>query len=871
MTGQARADERSPDGVWTVMDIMPKAVQDEQPWERPAVFKALKIDPDMLKAQLAMAPMEHTPGQPVRMTLPRPDGGFESFDIVEYSMMEPGLAAAFPEIKTYYGQCVDEPAANVYLDWTPLGFHAQVLSPTGGHAIDPYSRDNTTYYSAYFFKDLRRAEGFQCLTPPDFVPENPYAGRATGGTLRTYRLAMAAVATFTSYYGGASQAQAGIVTGVNRINQVYGNEFAIRFTLVANNQNLMYTDGASQPYTDGDLSTMLGQNQTNINSVIGSANYDVGHVVSGMNLGGLAQLRAVCSTSKARGATGLSSPTSDFFWVQYVSHELGHEFGANHSFNADDSADGNVCLPNRNGPTAYEPGGGSTIMSYTNLCGPHNVLQSFSDPMFNQGAYGEITSYIAAGGNCSANTSTGNTPPTVNGGADRTVPVGTPFAISATSSDPNGDSLTFSWEERDLGAAQPATGPGSADNGASPIFRAFAPTTSPARQFPQAGALVSNVPAIGEQIPSVARTLHLRVTARDNRAGGGGVNSDDVNLTVTTAAGPFRVTSPDTNVAWYGTHTVTWDVAGTTAAPVSCANVKISLSSDRGFSFPTVLLESTPNTGSAQVTLPNTPTTQARIKVEAIGSIFFDISNVDFEITGVQVPTNVHGTPSSFCEGTSSTLSGTVPAGQTIDWFTGACGASPIGTGTSITVSPAGSTIYYARARVIATGEVGANCAATYLTVSPMVTVDTQPDNQSVHVGGTATFTVSSIYAQSYQWRRNSVNLSDGPSLTGSDGPTLTIAPAQLSDAGAYDVIVTNGCGSLTSSPATLTVSQSCGSADFNGDGDIGTDADIEAFFACLAGTCCPTCGSADFNGDGDIGTDADIESFFRVLGGGTC
>src|SRR5205814_1962137 len=200
------------------------------------------------------------------------------------------------------------------------------------------------------------------------------------------------------------------------------------------------------------------QNQTNINSVIGSANYDVGHVVSGMNLGGLAQVRAVCTTSKAKGGTGLQGPTADFFWVEYVSHELGHEFGANHSFNADDSADGNACLPNRNAGTAYEPGGGSTIMSYTNLCGAHNQLQGTSDPMFNQGAYGEIAAYLAGGGNCSANTATGNTAPTVNGGPDYTIPVGTPFAMTASSGDVNGDSLTFSWEERDLGAAQPASG-----------------------------------------------------------------------------------------------------------------------------------------------------------------------------------------------------------------------------------------------------------------------------------------------------------------------------------------------------------------------------------------------------------------------------
>ena len=184
---------------------------------------------------------------------------------------------------------------------------------------------------------------------------------------------------------------------------------------------------------------------------------------------------------------------------------FGHEFGANHSFNADDSADSDLCLPNRNASTAYEPGGGSTIMSYTNLCGPHNQLQSTSDPMFNQGAYGEIAAYIAAGGNCSVNTATGNTAPTVNGGSDRTIPMGTAFSMTATSSDPNADSLTFSWEERDLGAAQPAIGTGSDDNGSSPLFRVFAPVTSMTRNFPKSDALVSGITMIGERVPTVRR------------------------------------------------------------------------------------------------------------------------------------------------------------------------------------------------------------------------------------------------------------------------------------------------------------------------------------------------------------------------------
>ena len=365
--------------------------------------------------------------------------------------------------------------------------------------------------------------------------------------------------------------------------------------------------------------------------------------------------------------------------------------------------------------------------------------------------------------------------------------------------------------------------------------------------------------------------MHLRVTARDNRAGGGGVNTDDVNLTVSTAAGPFRVTSPNTNVAWFGTQTVTWDAAGTNLVPVSCANVKISLSTDRGFTFPTVLLENTPNTGAAQVTLPEIQTSTARIKVEAVGNVFYDISDVDFVMTALQVPTDLHATPATICEGDSSVLTGTVPDGQTIDWFSGVCGFGLIGSGPSVTVSPTASAIFRARARVLATGEVGSTCAVIFVNVNELPEIGVQPGAQTVAVGQPVTFSVDATDGDTFQWRRNTVNLTAGGSLAGSNGPTLTISAAQSGDAGSYDVIVGNSCGSVTSDPAMLTVGPSCGSADFNGDGDLGTDTDIEAFFACLSGACCATCGSADFNGDGDLGTDSDIEAFFRVLGGGSC
>jgi len=110
--------------------------------------------------------------------------------------------------------------------------------------------------------------------------------------------------------------------------------------------------------------------------------------------------------------------------------------------------------------------------------------------------------------------------------------------------------------------------------------------------------------------------------------------------------------------------------------------------------------------------------------------------------------------------------------------------------------------------------------------------------------------------------------LFDLTALAAGTGATIEIAGG-IDDQGR--IVAYGRTSDFSNAMLMLTPVPACGSADFNGDGTPGTDADIEAFFACLAGNCCPTCGSADFNGDGDTGTDADIESFFRVLAGGSC
>jgi len=862
--------------------------------------RAATLDLGGMQSLTAGAPSESAGraiASPLTVSLPHPDGGFQRFTLVESSIMEPGLAAKHPEIKTYRGQGIDDPNATLRMDITPLGLHASVRSPNGGYYVDPYYRNDTSVYVSYtradlinkrgpliegdlheaqlslsrsFYKEgdtvevrgagfapgasvsvsvrgqdealvvanasatadkngaitvklpagaarigsyeLIATSGAQTTSAPFQVMDaTMVADVATGTILRTYRLALVTDPSYASYFGAAN-VTAAKTTLINRVTQVYEDETAIRLVLIDGTDALNLNTpaemtgangpcGGSACYTATQASTCgsstLQRNRIVAGLLVGASNFDVGHIALGVDGGGIASLGVVGGTSKAQGCTGLPEPTGDFFAVDYVAHELGHQFSGNHTFNG---TLGSCASSNRNPGTSVEPGSGSSIMAYAGICSTDN-LQNHSDPYWSQRSFDEIvaltssaestlseiqmaaltgfatngqqfqisyngnlsapiirgTNFTTAGiqaaiqaipgwptgataavstlsdtaftvtfggtlagtnvamlqlTNCTTGCSgyfgeitaggpttrrgavsnLGNTPPVVTVPTTYTIPVRTPFALTGSATDGDGDALTYMWEQNDRGAASGTSLTNNVKTN-GPLFRQFGTraivstaqaleynspgqnhtTADPTRVFPDMAQILANntnaetgacpvasnpitaaqIDCFSEFLPTPAYvgfagvnaspvSLNFKLTARDGR---GGVNSATTSLVLAQGAGPFLVTSQNTAATVdAGTNqTVTWSVANTNAAPVNTANVRITLSSDGGQTFPYVLAESVPNNGSASVRMPAIATQAARIKVEAIGNVFFDVSNANFTL-GLRGDVNGDGT-----------------------------------------------------------------------------------------------------------------------------------------------------------------------------------------------------------------------------------
>ncbi len=579
------------------------------------------------------------------MKFPDKDGRLISFRVKEAPVMSTELARKFPNNRSYVGNATDGSQRKIRFSLNEKGLNAVITGPGYGvQFIEPLTRDKELY-RVYDRSELEASDPFSCLV--DELSEARKEGfqeKLLGDLqLRTYRLAIATTGEYSSFHIGLEGAglapedeqiavvMSAVTTAITRINAVLENDLAITMELIDNNDDIVYLNPATDPYSNNNGSAMLGENQTNLDNVIGSANYDIGHVFS-TGGGGVATLGSACvNGQKARGVTGSSSPIGESFYFDLVAHEFGHQLGANHTFNGDE---GGCAGSNRNDETAVEPGSGSTLMAYAGLCAPQNV-QSQSDLYFHVISIKEIRNNLSQSRDCAAmsDLTTNLNVPVADAGPDFVIPIGTPFVLKGTGSDGDGDPISYCWEQVDseITAVPPS---GNSTSGA--LYRSFTPVKEPNRYLPKLSTLTSgSLSSTWEVTPLVDRELNFSLTVRDNNAEAGQSDSDNLRVTVTDAAGPFAVTSQNTEglvLVPNSREMIQWDVAGTTGNGVNVSSVNIRLSTDGGQTFPVFLASNVPNDGMQMIDVPDSRAPNCFIMVEAVGNFFFALNPKSFSI-----------------------------------------------------------------------------------------------------------------------------------------------------------------------------------------------------------------------------------------------
>lgn len=597
------------------------------------------------------------------INLPTPDGQTLKLALQPSVVMPSALQARYPNIRSYIGYRDNSAVAAITL--TPKGISALYQYQGKQVLLSPLGDDKpATSYIAYYRKDavlpawqmsgvdyiLPHATAFDAATLAS-IPE------PSGEQIYTFRLALSASGEYSDYHGGTVEdVLAEYVTLVTRINQILLTDLAIQLQLVADTDQLIYLDAETDPFTNEDAAADLDANQAATDQVIGSANYDIGHLLN-TNPGGLAAVGALCIPDfKAQGYTGNFTctncsppvvPEGESFYIDLVAHELGHQLGAFHSFNGDGS--GACVADQRTGSEAYEPGSGSTIMAYAGICEDQD-LQDNSDAYFHAGSIEDIRDAIMARvsfASCglaqadAENPIQPTTAPEVDVSSDSyVIPANTPFVLTATATDADGDSLSYAWEQLDAGNANGGTADADEmqqDNGANPLFRSFSPTSSGLRYFPQLSDVLGATISFGEVYPALDRTLHFRVTVRD---GNGGVNAADVSVDVVDTGTAFSLTTPAENVVLEAGNPldITWQTGDSAAAPINCAEVELWLDVAGEHTFTHLAASGLNNDGQARISVPNIETDAARFMLKCADNVFFAVNPSTFAIEGNSAP-----------------------------------------------------------------------------------------------------------------------------------------------------------------------------------------------------------------------------------------
>lgn len=566
-----------------------------------------------------------------QLTLPLPDGQEVTFSLQPYDLLPADLAAKYPGIRTFKGHDEANPVETGRVDLGPQGFHAMFSHQGKMVFVDPLR--NGEGYAVYYQQDAHsRLEEEADKVIGGEAKKLARQVLVDGNERKRYVIAISAAGEYTQYHGGTVEAGLGAITTLlNRVNEVYQRDVAAEFQLASGNDTIIFTDAATDPFFNGDDPSGSGLNDVDVNmqvqavaQTLGLGAFDIGHVVN-TGGGGLAGLGVLCTGEKSAGMTGSPNPVGDAFFIDYVAHEIGHQFGAEHTFNGTTGSCGGG---NREPSQAWEPGSGSSIMAYAGICGEEN-LQANSLPYFHSKSIEQMRAHMATVPSCGTSQTLVNNAPQVAAGSDYVIPANTPFVLKGAGTDLDNDALSYTWEQIDLGTESFSVA-SMVDDGSRPLFPFVAPTSVPERTLPSLPSLLTNTLAKGEAWPTTNRDLNFRLTARDGK---GGVSSDDMKVQVVDTGKAFALTSPlVTPLAAGQTQTIGWEVAGTNVAPINCSKVDLYMTRDEGVNW-TLLAGGQPNSGAASVAIPAGKDGTARLKVACSNNLFFAISPLKLSVT----------------------------------------------------------------------------------------------------------------------------------------------------------------------------------------------------------------------------------------------
>jgi len=623
----------------------PTAMKGKQSRET-KVTSFYSLDLSAIRSKLATAQPAGKSSQPTIVELPTLDGQIEKFEVYSLPVVEKSLADRY-QLGSYVGAKVGDPTVYVRFSVSPYDLQSMMFKDGQYEFIEPLNKEKTVY--GVFLKTNKGSgdHAFSCSTSESIQSQNQLKKLSEGSDFsnaandfskssdkkyRTYRLAISVTGEYTQYFGGVAQAFAAINATITRVNGVFEKDFAIHLNLQDLPQ-LIYTNPSTDPYSTANTGIGGAWNlelQQALTSAVGNNAYDVGHLFTRSggsgNAGGVGN---VCKNPASSGdatskgaaysaARSGSGPEGDSFDIDLVAHEMGHQFGADHTYSFDIQS-----APNQS--AHMEPGSGSTIMSYAGIT---NVdVQSYRDAYYHTRSIEQVQTYINSQ-SCGTVANINNNPPVVAALPNKTIPKGTAFVLTANATDAENNALTYSWEEYDL--ATSAVNNVTGDNINGPKFRSLVASPSPSRYFPRLSNVINgNLSSATdwEAVSNVARIMNFKVTVRDNNPDVTQQQTATGSQTITVGnEGPFKMTTAKVynNVA----SNITWDVVNTNLTPYNVSNVKIDYTTDQGVTW-NVLIASTPNDGSESLSFSALSANQnIVVRVSALDNVFYALGNV---------------------------------------------------------------------------------------------------------------------------------------------------------------------------------------------------------------------------------------------------